>query len=79
MTNPEPRSGQRFFIYNDLQPEVGQLTKVQRFRDEIAKDIHAYLPHDCQVVSGARHNPREALRQAHNLRVVGSSFTPQPR
>ena len=62
MTNPEPRSGQRFFIYNDLQPEVGQLTKVQRFRDEIAKDIHAYL-------SGGSFLKRQHLDRAQTLRL----------
>jgi hypothetical protein len=43
MHNPELKSGERFFIYSDLQPEGGQLTELQRFREEVARDIDAYL------------------------------------
>src|SRR6516225_7303151 len=39
----KPKSAsQRLFIYADLQLEVGQLAEVQRFRDEVARDIDAY-------------------------------------
>ena len=42
MHNPELKSGERFFIYSDLQPEGGQLTELQRFREEVKRDIDAY-------------------------------------
>jgi hypothetical protein len=60
MTNPKPKSVEPFFIYNDLQPEGGQLTELQRFREEVARDIDAYL-------SGGPFLKRKHLERAQEL------------
>ena len=68
MNNPEPRSGAHLFIYAELQPEGGKLAELQRFRDEVAKDIDAYL-------AGGPFLKRKHLERARELGLDQAEIT----